>query len=646
MKEFLKKYSIYLVVLLIAIIATISTSISLYGTDIAKYKIELDNNEEIDGILLNDNTLDLSKYSNECIIIEKNLKSKCDTFIEFITSNIDSVKILTKSDINVIRNGKVSVVKNEYNYSSSKINTIKESINLFSLLLLAIYIVLFYFIIELFNKTIEKINNKPNVLDIVLFFICNFAIILSTIYLLLYLFKTLALIPIVGYLLFILKKLKNKEMQNIYLVFSVIIGLTYVFLIPPFNVPDEAAHFMKSYNMLEKTYKTDNGVASLNKDTYDFVTYYEFTTLDSNEKFNGVNYLSNVFKDDLSTVKVNKDYKNTKNASIVPYLPSSIAIKIGKLFGLSTLMLLVLARSINLLIATILGFYAIKNIPKYKKIFLIVMLLPCFIQASMGINMDYLTNALAVFTISYILKIKEKNIDVKQIIILFALGLLIAYSKFGFFPIMLLVLLIPNKKFKLKINPLIIKIILILFVFLLSYKNNSGAITSTADTIESPYYTISYILENPVNTVKIFVKTALNRLDTDIFKGQFDSYGTYSKYTNGLFVTLLIIMYAFILLVKEDNKKTEIKDRIIFILISLMLIGIPYLTMFLCWTKVGADVIDGLQPRYFLVATLMLFMGLSNNIIDLKIKDKNKLYTTCIVISFIISLFTILNGFY
>ena len=107
-----------------------------------------------------------------------------------------------------------------------------------------------------------------------------------------------------------------------------------------------------------------------------------------------------------------------------------------------------------------------------------------------------------------------------------------------------------------------------------------------------------------------------------------------------------VCIFVLNLLIKEDNKKTEIKDRIVFIIISLMLIGIPYLTMFLCWTKVGADVIDGLQPRYFLVATLMLFMGLSNNIVDLKIKDKTKLYISCIVISFIISLFTILYGFY
>lgn len=646
MKNFFKKYGKCLIVFLIAIIATISTSISLYGNDTAKYEILLDSNDEVDRILLNDNTIDLSKYVNECIIIDENLKAKCDTSIEFITSNIDSVKVLTKSEINITRNGKINFVKDEYNYSLHKVDLIKNSINLFSLSLLIMYYILFYFIIKLLNKVIDRINSEATILDIILFYICNFVITLGTIYLLLFIFKTASLIFMIGYLIYILKKLNNRKIENLYLIFSVLMGLTYVFLIPPFNVPDEAAHFMKSYNMLEKNYKTDNGISLLTKDTYDFITYYEFTTLNSNEKFNGINYLSNVFNDNSSIAKVNKDYRNTKNASNIPYIPSSIGIKIGKLLGLSPLMLLVIARSINLLIAIMLGYYAIKNIPKYKKIFLIVMLFPCFIQASMGVNMDYLSNALAIFTISYILKLKEESIDIKKITVLFILGFLIAYSKFGLFPVMLLLLLIPNKNFKIKLNPLVLKILLILFVFLLSYKNNSGAIVSTTDAIESPYYTISYIIKNPINTTKIFIKTALNRLDTDIFKGQFDSYGTYSKYTNGLFVTLLIIMYSFILFANDESKKMNIKDRIMFILVSLMLIGIPYLTMFLCWTKIGADVIDGLQPRYFLIATLMLFMGLSNNIIDLKIKDKNKLYTICILISYTISLFTILNGFY
>jgi uncharacterized membrane protein len=279
------------------------------------------------------------------------------------------------------------------------------------------------------------------------------------------------------------------------------------------------------------------------------------------------------------------------------------------------------------------------------------MLLPSFIQQSAAINMDWLTNSISLLFIAYVLKLKyqKEKISLSSIIYLIIMELILAFCKFGFFPIAFLILLIPSKKFDdIKINPIVTKILLITFVIMISYINNSslgGAVSSGSSS--SNYYTIKYAISHPVNTMYVYANTLLNRLDIDIFRGQFDSYGIYTKTNRSLFTAILIIMYAILFLsYDENNELLSKKERIVCLCTSAIMIVIPYTAMFLCWTVIGSNSIDGLQPRYFLIAELLLFIGLSNNLLKLNIKNKNKVYAGCIIFNYCISLFTIIIGFY
>lgn len=643
------KIYVLLISIIIAVLGSFSISINIYAKESAVYELDIKKGTKIGNIAINNNKLDLKTYKNDKLVLDdkNNLKAIDDSKLSISTSVIDDITINVK-DNNGIRINDETINNEYYFYRVSKLDILKKSINLYTIIYTILLSIISYLCINNISYFIMKIKKDNVVLsDILLFLISNFIIFLESIYLILYISKILLMILIFIYICYLIYKIKDNIKDNIqysFIILSTIIGLTYLFLIPPLNVPDEPKHFMKSYSMFDSKYSSDEGHAKLDNNLYNFINYYEYPSLNSDIEFNGKNYFNSFYKVKNDNV-YDYSYTNTKHASVVPYLPSSIVIKIGKLINVSPLYLLILGRAIDLFISTILVYFSIKIIPKFKKLIFVIALFPTFIQHASAINMDFLTNSVSILFISYIINLiyKKDKITTKNIVILFILGFILGFCKFGFFPITLLVLLLPNKKLELKkIKPIIIKILLILFVILISYLNNR---TLGGASSNNSFYTISYVITHPIEIIKVYLNTMFDRLDTDIFKGSFDSFGLYTKYNRSLFTTILIVMYGIILL-SGDNEKIKMNERLTYLFISLMLIGIPYTAMLLCWTKVGSTFIDGLQPRYFLIAELLLFMGLSNNIIKLNVKNKNLLYITCIIFNLCISLFTILSGFY
>lgn len=654
------RYFIYGISFILSIVSAISISVYIYAKSSVTYNINIKENKLIHSIYINDNRQDLNKYENEDLVIKSKesdtLKAINDTTLTLKTSVIDSVSIAFNNGkgIKVTRDKNEKILKNNenYYYNESKAHIIRKSLNIYTLSFFVISYIFMYLCIAKINKFLIKMDNKNiKSKDILIFFIANFIIFFSSIYLLLLVFKSFILIFIIAYLIYLLYRIKDVLKDNLvytYIILSTIIGISFLLLIPPFNVPDEPAHFVKSYTLLDKNSINDNGYAKINSNLYNFITDYKYTCMDYDVKYNGRNYLNALFKmDDSENNLYTYSYTNTKKSSILPYLPSALIIMLGKSF-LPPLFLLILSRAINLVLSIIICYHALKIAPHFKKIFFVIMLLPTFIQQSAGINMDWITNSVSLLIISYIMKLIyiNKKINFRDIIFLFILGFILSFCKFGFFPIMFLILLIPNKKIEnTKLKPILIKILLILFVMIISYLNNTGMGGSTS--LNSPYYTIRFAISHPLNTISVYLETFINRFDTDIFKGQFDSFGVYTKWKTPLFTTILIIMYSFIFLVKDDNnKKLMKKERIIYLGISAILILIPYTAMFLCWTFLGERTINGLQPRYFLIAELLLFIGISSNLFDIKVKNKNKLYICCILFDFCVSLATILIGFY
>jgi len=577
----------------------------------------------------------------------KKTEDKIDTKSEII-ENIDFIDGITIKEI----------LLNEIRNFGFKEITI--SIILFIIFNIGFYYMIFYIINKI--KVLKERNLKViELLNILLF---TFIIVFSHIYILVEIFNYIyGLIICILITIFIFKnKDLLKRIENIFLIFSIVLGMNFIFILPPFNVPDECSHYIKAYRMtlnekeeeLIKNKNTYDAILNIPANMYNFINTYTMNVHSYDYKISSKSLLSNY------NTKINtKDteyieywFGNTEVLNDFTYIPSAIAIKVSKLFNTSILFSLLLARLFNFIIFIILLYYAIESTSMFKKSLLITALLPITIQQAAAVNQDSITNTIALTLIALIISkifAKDKSLDVKKFIIITMLGICLAYCKLVYFPLLLLLLLIPKDKFK--NNKLKYKIIIpiITLGFLLSIKNIININMSGSSSGE--FYTIGMMIGQPINTIMIFIRTFLSRGILDFLTGLVNGFGYFTKWSKIELLTFTIQIIYFLMYITANNKEAQKNInkktiRISCFLIAGLIMGFIYCSLLTGWTKPNATVIDGLQSRYFIPIIPLLLILISNNIIKINIKNENLIYVILFIISTLITTFTLIEGFY
>lgn len=664
--NFISKKNIIIILAItfvIAIISTINFSIALYSNNESTIILNLKNGDKINNITINRNLLNLNKFTNENLVLEKindkgnSLVAINDVKMELELSVIDdlSINLDSKNDtINYTLNGNTyKTVGNNVSIYSSKIDVIKNSMSYKSIVIFFISYVILSIAIILIKNVLQKIaDDKIKVFDIILLLISIFVIYLSSIYLFMMINKVLAIIPALCLTIYILIYFKSsiKGWKNIFLCISSVIGVMMIFIITPGNVPDEPSHYTRSYIDSVTLSKVDKNNLSLPVDIGQFLDKYTHDVHNLAIKYSGKSYMSDLLGNNnysnLSGTPVN--YENTKYLSFLPYLPSVIINFISRIVGLPVLITFLLCRLINLIISTILCYLAISITPRFKKIFSLIATFPIFLQQAAGINMDYLTNSVSFLFIAIILKylFEDNKLVKKDLIVLFITGIILGLCKFGYFPILFLVLLISNEKFNNKKTALLFKIALIIIPLIISCFANLIALNNNNNSKSTDIYTITTVLSDPINSAKICSKTFITRFAADSFCALINGFGWSTKYQLELSLWTIGAIYIILLFIDNgDSKYLKLRDRIIMLVvwafIYLVLYGVA-----LMWTSINSNMINGLQARYFIPILPLFYIAISNNFFKVNIKDKWKLYCILVFVAHILTCISILNAFY
>ena len=663
----MKKYKIikeivfYIVVIFFAVISAISFSIYSYAKAYNNYIIEFTQQTKIEDISINGNADILVNFLDKNFYMDgEYLRSYEDgTCLEFSTSCVDNVSIKFDNEDNEVivylNNEKENIINGEYNNFISTSEIIKNSIDsktpIYFIILFPIMLGIIYYFGVFYKKLIDE---KIKIYEIIIFSILMFLLYFCVYYTLFLILKRAIIIPIIFlfcYSLYCVFKMKNKYFENIYIAFATIAGITMIYTMVPGNVPDETSHYFKVFKESSFVQQEDDGFYTFPKVLNDFFYKYTHNVQEKTNKIYARNYLSDVFKtanySNLDT-KVS-DYRNVKYLSSVPYIPSIIIMAICKIVNSSPLIILLLCRLANYLITLVCCYMAIKHIPRFKRVLLMVCLFPVFIQQAAAINMDWLTNATSILLISYIIFLIYKNekINYKDTLILVGLCLILSLGKFGYFPILFLIFLIPNEKFKSKKISLLYKILFILLTFVVSFLLNVKLTAGQNFGItDNNIFGLSYLFTNPIESVKIIFKTLFIRIDQDIFRGFIDIFAYSTIFHQYLFSIVIYFIY-FLLIFTEDenNEKLTVKQRTIILLIPVMIIGIIYLIAFSQWTNIGRDTIYGIQARYFLPVSPLIYIGLSSNKLKIEVKDKRTFYSLLLMLAILVSFFTIIKFF-
>lgn len=241
--------------------------------------------------------------------------------------------------------------------------------------------------------------------------------------------------------------LGERRHERFFVVLMLTWGLLYGVALPPLMAPDEDVHYSVAYKLSNSLLGTpladEKGHVYIRED--DGLLY---------EKGAYGGYIHELFGRITEPMVQEEQYiawhhgTTYMSAPAYSYLPQAIGIAIARLFHLNYFWMIYFGRIMNLLLYTIIVYYAIKITP-YGKLFLVNMSqIPILLENVCSYSYDVLILALCALFTAYVLQliyVKEK-LEKKDIILILVLSGMIATIKHLYTPIILLALWIPARK--------------------------------------------------------------------------------------------------------------------------------------------------------------------------------------------------------
>ncbi len=264
------------------------------------------------------------------------------------------------------------------------------------------------------------------------------------------------------------------------------IGCLFMLVFSPYNSPDGKSNintaFTYSFRLTERFFPAQNAM---------FISGVYMRPSDGNEVLN-VDYSSPyTYKETVEHFFEKSPDKAVDQKSLVE--PSAdfaemtvfgaIAVTLARFLRIGFVGALYLGRFFNLFVYALCASFAIKKVPDFlKNSFIIFCSLPMVFNITTSFNRDNLLICLALVFTALCLNLAYdddiKNISTKQLISLCVVAFFLAPLKIIYFPIVVLCLLIPNKKFSSPKTAVYLKLS-VLFTGIISYfMYNSAVIVS------------------------------------------------------------------------------------------------------------------------------------------------------------------------
>ena len=221
------------------------------------------------------------------------------------------------------------------------------------------------------------------------------------------------------------------HLERYFVPFAAILGLVYIFMLPPFHSPDEFNHFYRIYNITE-----GNIFPELNGDRSHLGGYIPRSLKTVSAPFERAVFHPEI-KIPADTIlkyiryPLNKkdtvfvDYVNTARYPPTSYLPQIVAVGVLKTFHTPPLLLLYAARLASFLFWFWIIGLTIRTTPVFKNLFRVLALLPTCAAISSSASADVVSNVLLLWQIGFLLKWKfsDSEVSAKEKRIFFVLFL-------------------------------------------------------------------------------------------------------------------------------------------------------------------------------------------------------------------------------
>ena len=336
------------------------------------------------------------------------------------------------------------------------------------------------------------------------------------------------------------------------------------------------------------------------------------------EKLNQLSFSKNMIK---------MDYTGGVNSAL--YYVQAIGLRIGMLLGLNVFQCILMARMCNLLTFMVLVYFAIKKMPVYRVFFTLLALMPISIYQAASCSPDAILNGMCLLFIAtcfdYTLSEhrKESGISVFQTLGLGIMLAIIFLFKYVYVAIGLLVFIIPKKRFgdtKQYLLRFGIALIPLIFVLVPIGYELTGSVQNLQSSAGNMTQT-SFLLQNPIE----YGKTIIRTLDS-LFVYWVENLCTYGwlNYPLGVLLYAVPVLVFTVGILDKSGKVEELTKgqrgsvfgtfcAVFFLILTALYIGDGSIN------PVGADVILGVQGRYFIPILFLPFIAFGTD----KVRNTN-----------------------
>lgn len=400
--------------------------------------------------------------------------------------------------------------------------------------------------------------------------------------------------------------------ERVFLFLGVLFGVMIMIFTPPFLYPDENAHFYRTLGIIDgqivvqKPDEEHSGsflpksVHELEKATkfYDFLT--DRDCLKEKISFKDISDASSYTK---NGEKIFINHINTALYSPVAYMPQVTGMKFMEMFTPSLLYIMFGGKIFNFLFYLILGFFAIRSLPFLKWVGVLILLAPINLSLAGSLSTDPVLLSSSMLFFAKILQYSvgdDSKIGWKQVVLLAVLAFIIGQVKQNFL-IVFFVFLIPKKKFCggyfVKMATVVVPSVVLSLVW--------GKIASSVlvpGNGAKPVEQVVYILSHPIEYLQTFFRTS--RIFSRMLREMVGVLGWLNIrldwWAYGLYYIFFVLNVFFSIDVDDKGREMfSLKQKLIILSLSLLIIFVVSTNMYIVWSHVGADLIDGIQGRYF-----------------------------------------------
>jgi uncharacterized membrane protein len=459
------------------------------------------------------------------------------------------------------------------------------------------------------------------------------------------------------------------NIEKAFLAIAGLFGCVFVLITPPFQVADEYLHFYRAFQISERQWIAQQQVG----DCYGYSRYFEtetclggklpkslLTTVRESsrvdlrfhpERKQDIRDILAVFTVSLNLHdRIFIKFNTTGLHAPIPYFPQAVGITIGKTLNLPPIVIFYFGRFSNFCCWLILAVMALRITPIGKSLFMLLLLTPMSLFQASSLSADAFTNGISFLWLAIILKLTidhEAVIQSKEIRILSILSMLLCLAKIAYFPLLGLLFLLPGDK--LDTQPKYYTSIASIFGVSLS---SIWIWSSIVDRIYVPLSTgifpdnqIEFILDRPweftATIWRTFAQEGLNYLHQFIgVLGWIDT--PVPWFQVGSYFLLLVLVS-----VGDHHFKIQLSSKQKIAIASILAINTIVLsTLAYLWNPIGATIIGGLQGRYWIPLSPLLFLLFYQNRIKCDRQNLQKIVYFYTLFSCILTLCVLIYRYY